>query len=230
VIFGHALPGVLPLTVWPGPAYLDGAPGFWKWLLSVFEFRAFEGRDLPYTIDQHSTVPVGIVPAFDPRPPSFRMGGYFVPLVFGLLALLAILMTELAPRQRFRWLAVLIATSVVVAVLPGSHELRYFSFWMLNLIFLSFLAVRRMPRWRTAFHAMLLVSFLSVGMLTGWRYFDFTPYSLADHIKAHGIDKLVTGRDLCFEYRNRDPILFTYVFHTRGRYRVADLAPGEHCP
>jgi len=72
--------------------------------------------------------------------------------------------------------------------------------------------------------------FLSLGMLTGWRYFDFSPYSVQDHIRAAGYDKAVTGHDLCFEHRNRDPLLFTYIFHSKGHYRVVDLPPGERCP
>jgi hypothetical protein len=59
---------------------------------------------------------------------------------------------------------------------------------------------------------------------------DRNTYSVQDHIKAHGIDKVVTGRDLCLENRNRDTILFTYIFHSSGRYRVVDLPPGQHCP
>ena len=29
-----------------------------RWLASVFEYRAFEGSDIPYTIDQHNLIPV----------------------------------------------------------------------------------------------------------------------------------------------------------------------------
>ena len=229
-IFGFQLPGTLPLTIWKGPEYLDGAPQSLKWLLSILEFRAFEGRDLLYTIDMHSTIPVGPVPAFDPRPPSFRMGGYFVPLVLGLVVWLGIMTRNLPLRERLRWFAPLSISSIIVAPLPGSNELRYFSFWMLNLIFLCFLAERQAPENRTTFRAFLLVMFLSVGMWTGWRYFDFKPYSVQDHIKAHGIDKAITGHDICLEHRNRDPMLFTSFFHSSGKYRVIDLAPGERCP
>ncbi len=230
-IAGLQLPGTLPpLLIWKGPEYLDGVPQSLKWLLSILEFRAFEGRDLPYTIDMHSTIPVGPVPAFDPRPPSFRMGGYFLPLVLGLIVWLAIMTRNLPLRQRLRWFAPPLVTSIIVAPLPGSNELRYFSFWMLNLIFLCLLAERQAPEDGTIFRAFLLVMFLSVGVWTGWRYFDFKPYSVQDHIEAHGIDKAVTGQDICLEHRNRDPILFTSLFHSRGKYRVVDLAPGERCP
>jgi hypothetical protein len=158
------------------------------------------------------------------------MGGYFVPLVLGLLAWLMILTKAHPLRERLRWFVPLIVTSIVVAPLPGSNELRYFSFWILNLIFLCLLAAQRVPQSRTMFRSFLLVTFVAVGMVTGWRYFEVRRYSVEDHIKAHGFDQAVTGRDLCFEHRNRDPVLFAYIFHSHGRYRVVDLAPGEHCP
>jgi hypothetical protein len=227
---GFRLSGAFPITVAKGPEYLDDAPRSLKWLLSILEFRAFEGRDLPYTIDQHGTIPIGPVPLADPRPASFRMGGYFAPLVLGEIVWLPILTRDIAFRQRMRWFIPILAASIVIAPIPASNELRYFSFWMLNLIFLCLLAAQGAPGSRTTFHAFLLVMFLAVGMWTGWRYFDCRPYSVHDHIKAHGIDQAVTGRDLCFEHRNRDPILFTHIFHSRGRYRVVDLAPGERCP
>ena len=145
------------------------------WVLSVLEFRAFQGRDLPYTIDQHRTLPIGLTLTEDVdrvRPPSFRMGGYFVPLVLGLLAWLVIL-TKASPwRERLRWFVPPIVISIVVAPLPGSNELRYFSFWMLNLIFLCLLAAQRVPESRTMFRSFVLVMFVAVGMVTGWRYFD----------------------------------------------------------
>jgi hypothetical protein len=228
-ILGYRLPGMLPLYFSMGPEYLDGAPQSVKWLLSILEFRAFEGRDLAYTIDQHATIPIGFMPAVDPRPPSFRMGGYFVPLVLGLLAWLAILTRDRPLRDRLRWFVPPVVTAAIVAPLPASNELRYFSFWVVNLIFLCLLAAHRAPADRVPFQSFLMVMFLSVGMLTGWRYFDFRPYSVQDHIVANGFDNAITGHNLCFEHRNRDPILFTHIFYSKGWYRVVDLAPGERC-
>lgn len=230
-IFGHSLPSLFPPSAaWQGPDYLSHVPQPVRWLASLLEYRAFEGRDIPYTIDQHDLIPVGFMPALDlPRPASFRMGGYFVPLALGLLTWLMIFTRCYMPRDRIRWFIPLFLASLI-AFLPGSHELRYYSFWILNLIFLCFLAERRAQEDSVAFRASLIVTFISVGMVTGWRYFDPSPYSVQDHIHNYGIDHAITGRDICFENRNRDPILFTWIFHTAGRYRVIDLAPGEHCP
>src|SRR5262249_9087175 len=62
-------------------------------------------------------------------------GGYFVPFVFGLLTWLAIFTRQYSFRKRLRWFIPVIVTSAVLAAIPGSNEQRYFSFWMLNLIF-----------------------------------------------------------------------------------------------
>jgi hypothetical protein len=91
------------------------------------------------------------------------MGGYFVPLVLGLLAWLVILTRAYPWREWLRWLVPPIVISIVVAPLPGSNELRYFSFWMLNLIFLCLLAAQRVPESRTMFRSFLLVMFVAVG-------------------------------------------------------------------
>ena len=157
------------------------------------------------------------------------MGGYFVPLVLGLLMWLVIFTKRYPARDRIRWFIPLLVASLI-AFVPGSHELRYYSFWILILIFLCFLAAQRGGEDTLAFRATLIVMFLSVGMVTGWQYFIPEPYSVQDHIHKHGIDRAVTGRDLCFENRNRDPLLFTWIFHTAGQYRVVDLPPGEKCP
>ena len=59
-------PGALPLPIFVnGPEYLDGVPQPLKWLLSVLDFRATEGRDLPYTIDQEAYKPLGFTPGPD---------------------------------------------------------------------------------------------------------------------------------------------------------------------
>jgi len=227
-IFGHDLPGLFP-PPFPYPDYLSQVPQPVRWLVSVIEYRTFEGREVPYTIDQNDPIPVGFMPTIESRLPSFRTGGYFVPLVLGLLSWLVIFTRCYTPTRRMRWFIPLLVASLI-AFVPGSHELRYYSFWMLNLIFLCFLAAQRANQGLSAFHASLVVAFLSVGMVTGWSYFNPTPYSVRNHIHKNGIDRIVTGRDICLENRNRDSLLFTWIFHTAGRYRVTDLPPGEHCP
>jgi hypothetical protein len=150
--------------------------------------------------------------------------------VLGLLVWLWSATKALPGRERLhRWIPLLL-TSALVAALPGSHELRYFSFWILELVFLCFLTTGRPREIPAAARAFLLAAFLAVVAWTGGRSFDARPYGVQDHIRAHGIDAAVTGEDLCFEHRNRDPVLFTHLFHAKGRYHVVDLPPGERCP
>jgi hypothetical protein len=230
-VLGHTLPGTISTGAWDGPDYLRHAPQPLKWLLSVLEYRAFEGLDIPYTIDQYELIPVGFMPAPDRvLPAGTRIGGFFVPFVLGLLAWLAIFVRKYPFRDGIRWFVPIIIASVIVAPLPGSHHLRYSSFWMLNLIFLCFMGTQRTNEAPAAFRAFIVVMLISVGMITGWRYFDPSPYSVEDHIRKYGIDKAISGRDICLEYRNRDSLLFTYIFHSSGRYRVVDLPPPQHCP
>jgi hypothetical protein len=230
-IFGHPLPGLYPPgAAWKVPDYLNHVPQPIRWLASILEYRAFDGREVPYTIDQYHVIPVGVMESLDlPRPPSHRMGGYFAPLVLGLLAWLAYFARAGAPRDYWRLVVPLLVTSAI-AFLPGSNELRYYSFWILNLILICFLAAQKTQVDTVPFRGFLLIAFFSVGLITGFRSFDPAPYSVQDHIHKFGMDRMVTGRDLCFENRNRDTILFTWIFHQKGRYRVVDVDPGQHCP
>jgi hypothetical protein len=229
-VLGKSLPGMFPLKVaWKVPDFLAHVPQPVRWLASIVEFRAFEGAEIPYTIDQFNPIPIGIMPDIVSRPPSMRMGGYFFPLVLTLCMWLGVFIRRYPASERLRWFIPLICVSLV-AFVPGSNELRYYSFWMLTLIFLCFLAASRANEYVGLFHGSLVVAFVSVGMITGWRYFDPRSYSVQDHIRKHGMDRVVTGQDLCFENRSRDTILFTWIFHAKGQYRVVDLSPGERCP
>lgn len=228
---GHSLPGMLTTAIWPGPDDLRSAPQPLRWLASVLEIHAWSGHAISYTVDQAPPIPIGSLPtAEQARSPAFRMGGYFAPLVLGLLVWLWSATRAFAARDRLRWWVPFLLTSALVAPLPGSHELRYFSFWILELVFLGFLAAEKARATTVSARVFLIAAFLALGTWTGWRPFGARPYGVQDHIRAHGIDTAVTGADLCFEHRNRDPVLFTHVFHAKGRYRVVDLPPGERCP
>jgi hypothetical protein len=94
-----------------------------RWLASVTEFDAFRGRALPWTIGQGDVAQSS---------PSFRMGGYFVPYVLGAIVLIG---WSVRSTVTARWVAAMILVlSLMCAWLPGSHELRYYLFWMLTLV------------------------------------------------------------------------------------------------
>ena len=99
---------------WPGP---------FRWIASVLEFDAFRNRPLPWTLGQ------GEVPQSSP---SFRMGGYFVSYVVGMIALL-IWSAKVTAKGR-HLLITFAALTLLCAFLPLSFESRYYSFWMLSLV------------------------------------------------------------------------------------------------
>src|SRR5829696_116854 len=83
-------------------------------------------RYTPYTL---GTADVG------PDAKSLRMGGYFGFYVVFNLLVFAYIVFRKRDRRAYLFAAAFLIVSVATASLPASHELRYFSFWMLMLVF-----------------------------------------------------------------------------------------------
>ena len=167
-IFSWQLPGTIKISGYSDPAYLASYPQFIKWLVSVSEYQAFGFRSALYTIAQ------GDVPR---TAMSFRMGGYLFLYVFVSL-ILFVYLTWLQPRPRAYWiLAVALAITAFIAMLPSSHELRYFSFWMVTLVSSVLTMLWANPdlgQLRFAYTAVCVGCFLFVASGTG--YFSLIPY------------------------------------------------------
>ncbi len=129
-----ALPGTQS-NAWDGPAELGRAPEIVRYLLSQLDLDAVNARPGGYTLDQ------GLQP---PGTPGFRMGGSLSVLLVAALALLGIGLARVRPSADAMVAAGAFALLVaIVANLPGAHELRYFSFVEILLVF-SALCVLRM--------------------------------------------------------------------------------------
>ena len=103
------------------------------------------------------------------------MGGYFVVYVLGALALLA---WGVRSSRRGKWAAALvIVLTLICMLLPASHELRYYMFWMLTLVS-SVLVTAHSPTFsspqqavlRNVTHGVVAISCASVLMMTGGEY------------------------------------------------------------
>ena len=168
-VFGWQLPGKIMTDSYTDPHYLVGYPYFVKWLLSVSEYRAFGNRSALYTIAQ-GDVPQDAM--------SFRMGGYLFVYVVVSLVMFVYLALRL-PRPKAYWvLAAALALTVAVACIPSSHELRFFSFWMVTLVscVLCMLWADRMGlrQLRIAYTAVCAGAFWFVASGTG--YFNLVPH------------------------------------------------------
>jgi hypothetical protein len=115
------------------PAYLAHTIQPVKWMLSILEYDAFEGRSPIWALD------AGAVPRTSR---ALRMGGYFAAYVGMNLVWFAFLQRPGNRRYGWRPLVFLVCLSAVTSCLPVSHELRYYSFWMLSLIAMNLTLIR----------------------------------------------------------------------------------------
>jgi hypothetical protein len=166
-LFGHSFPGPYPANLsqnWD-PAYLRGTAQPLKWILSILEFHALDSRYTPYTLGMAD---VG------PDAKSLRMGGYFGFYVVFNLLVLAYIVFRKRDRRAYLFAAAFLIGSVATASLPASHELRYFSFWMLILVFANIYFVFGSyfpdPTLRFVLFAAAVSATTFIVMVSGGRY------------------------------------------------------------
>jgi len=128
-IFGTSLPHAIAPDV-TTPLYLQDAPQSLRWLLSIFEFRAYDARRPFLWTGEQGFLPDGV--------PADRMGGYFFVYVIVSLLLFAILVRRNRVGQERVAAGFFVLLSVLTSVLPQSHELRYYMYWIIVLITLNF--------------------------------------------------------------------------------------------
>ncbi|MBS0319816.1 MAG: hypothetical protein JSR18_04680 [Proteobacteria bacterium] len=203
-----------------------GKPAWLRWLASVLEYDALRGRDPPWSIDQ------GDVPFTSA---AFRLGGYFAPYVIALWTLVILRARRGdAGRPVAAWLA---ALSVLCALLPLAHELRYYLFWMLVLVaatlalgFWPRFAAARQPATAMLVRGTVAIAFVSVVLLTGATYLRTAGVKLADLTAptAPAVAALAPGSTLCIDGTTRDAILYSELFHPAPPHHVRSVLPGAH--
>ena len=224
-IAGRVLPGIESLdqsqrTISVSAQWI-GFPGWLRWLASVMEFDTFRGRSMPWTIDQ------GDVPRTSQ---SFRMGGYFCVYVLGLLALLAARARERRTRPLLLVFAVATGTCML---LPNSHELRYYQFWMMTLIacvlmlaFTPAFASAHQPSTRNAARGVILLALAGVTLMTGAVYLKPTGTRLQDLVEPTTavVDALPVNSTVCFADENRYALFYTRLFHPGHPLKVRSVS------
>ena len=213
--------------IWPlasnGTAsYLMNSPQPLRWLLSVLEYAAFDMRAVPYTLGQ------GDVPQ---TAPSFRMGGYFATYVMinvGLVMLAAVKIRSLSGRVPV-FVGIL---TVLASLLPASHDLRYYMFWIITIVGINAAIFARYENkdavvaiiatcWRLAVVSCLI----SVTMITSGRYFESgSGYDIALKITgvAETVVKLSENPDdsIVCVLSERHAVLYSAAFNPGVKYKV----------
>ena len=201
-------------------------PRWLRWLASVFEFDAFRGRPLPWTVGQGDV---------QQSNPSFRMGGYFVPYVLGTLALV---WWSARTTSAAKWpAALMILLSVFCASMPMSHELRYYLFWMLTLVSCALVVVHS-PVFASAHqavqrgitHGVVVIAVTSVIAMTGAAYLKNEKRdSLARLLEETRsvVNEIPEGGKLCVLNRNPRAFLYASLFHPPRHYQTRSLFADE---
>jgi hypothetical protein len=172
-------------------------------------------------------------------PPSedgYRMGGFFGAYVVANLVALAaaIARRRRSPRDRERREglaagAFVLGTTVVVSVMPQSHELRYYLVWMLVLVAVNLVLWReaRLPVAAIATAALVVVAWS-----TGGAFLYASGDSFAELVRektdARALDAIHPGERVCVE---REPWTFLYApeFHPGKRYAVQEAERDDDC-
>lgn len=187
-IAGLHFPGLFNSGNWRDPEYLNALPQQIRWLLSVLEFHAYDFRSVPYTVDQ-GDVPTGAK--------SFRMGGYFAPLIAMSFFIIAFLTLRRLGRGSVNGILVLTFVTALIASLPGAHELRYYSCWAVSVVVIAIENIHSpkndasLVGFAAAYKAFLVISFLFVGMITGFRYLDPRGISYSEAALVYRVEREV---------------------------------------
>jgi hypothetical protein len=123
-------------TVGAEPINLAHTPQPVRWLISVAEFDAFDGRRPLWTNSQGD---------INNQSHALRMGGFYSTYVALNLLWFAWLQRRLAPRFGRKPAIFLSITTILTALLPASQELRYYSYWMLTLVSINLALIALLP-------------------------------------------------------------------------------------
>lgn len=219
-VLGHAFPHVEDAYA-QSPPQLRNASRATRFVHSVLELDNAPISEHRWSLDQWA-------PADDP---ACRMGGYF-----GAYVLVNLVALGLAVLRRTRLAlaagAVFGGVTVIAALVPQSHELRYYMHWMLLLVCLNVILWTRERGPRIAVGSVALVAIGIVAWSTGGGYLyasgtSFDAY-VAAHVEARVIETSAARERLCIA---REPFTFLYapVFHPGHDYAVQEHAAQSDC-
>jgi hypothetical protein len=220
VVLGHSLPH-LEGAYASSPDWLANVPRPVRWGASVLELGlrpvASHAR---WSLDQWTP----------PREPGYRMGGFFG--VYVIVNVAALLLAAFVRRSRESKVALAFAggATVVASLMPQSHELRYYMFWMLLLVSLNLVVWSRERRLTTGL--VTAGALAIVAWSTGGTYLYASGDSFAtlvsDHVDRGSLEQIAPGERVCI---SRAPWTFLYAprFHPERQYSVQEAETPAEC-
>ncbi len=211
--FGHVLPG--PDDPYSSsPVWLEHASRPVRFLCSVLEIRVTER----WTVDQWTP----------PDAPGYRMGGYFGVYVATNLALFAWRAVRERADRRVRAATIGFAIlTAIVAMLPQSHELRYYMGWMIALVALNLWLAKRVLYVELA----SVASLAAVLVITRAAYVYPSGRSFDELVRAEvrddALGQVHDGDRVCVRHAPWN-FLWASRFHAPKSYAVTEaVEPGD---
>jgi hypothetical protein len=215
------------------PTYLKEAPQYQKWVHSILGISIFkEGKLRRWTIDQ-ATVP---------NSPSDRMGGYCA--VYVVLNLMLLGYIFYINKCRETWVAVIsvLVMSAVTSIIPQSHYLRFYMYWMISLVSLNLYLVSRIDQLKAVERR--VISTKNVGMATSFMLIVVIASTKAMYILPQflTVEKYVKynvnnnllkeinqGDEVCFVKKQPKTFLYASIFHSPLNYSVKAADSVKEC-
>jgi hypothetical protein len=235
---GHSLNHLEASMTGHIPDYLVNAPNSKAWIYSVFEVNAFDpNRYLPWTEDQ------GYL-AEGSKSKGWRMGGYFAPYVVFHLILLGYFLKRYWKQREVKYgLALMIIITMFTSILPQSHQLRYYMYWIICLISINLFFVfsharleRFSPNKRFSPSGIVGVCFLFLVCaisLTKAQYVIPKFYSLEEHlssiIKPSIISQINSGDEVCIVGQRPHTFFYAAKFHRPRNYLIYEAQNIQNC-
>ncbi len=197
------------------PDYLKNASRQERWVYSILEINS-----APWSIDQGSK-----------NPSQHRMGGFFGAYVVFNLLLFSYICYRYWCRETLVAVILVTIMSLVASIIPQSHELRYYMFWMISLVSLNLYLVSHLERSRenlqwldTKNLGIICVLFLTLVIFQIRKPSAVKPifYTLEKHLERHVDFKLVNqiapGDKVCIVSITPNDFLYASKFHPQLNY------------
>lgn len=164
-----------------------------------------------------------------PSEPGYRMGGFFG--AYAIANLLALAAGALVVRSRESRVAIafVVGATALTSLLPQSHELRYYLYWMLLLVALNLVVWRERAPTAAGLVAVLALGVVAWSTEATYLYPSGSTFrELVDaHVDLRALDRVTPGSRVCVA---RQPWTFLYAprFHAPRSYSVQEAeAPAE---
>jgi hypothetical protein len=225
-VFGYELPGTEP-NYHSSPPWLEHASRPTRFAASVLEMGARPLSD-PERWTYGQMTP--------PNHPGLRMGGFFGAYVLFNLALLGFRLVRDRSREAIAAASGLAVMTLLVSVIPQSHELRYHIYWMIVLVSINLWLAARPGATLIGPLGLGAVSLVALGVVVAVSRGAFlTPRSetfeelVARRAPRKAIAKIAEGSTVCVE-RPGASLLWASTFHPPRQYRIQGGSPeGREC-